>query len=1078
MRLRANRSADVASDRYNIAGIPFVKRACIGALLLMSIVALTGLSGCSRSFWRRNAEDNAYDVLGEKITDPRWESPRLDITPDARSRFYDPTDPDHPPLPPDDPSAHQYMHWMAGVPWAKRRDKPWAGGVFWPPFARTKGFRGWKGWHKFGEQFSVENPQWLEPFEMAPDQLEAAREENPEYKPKLENLTLPQAVELSLIHSRDFQTQLENLFLTSLQLTFERFRFKVRYLNFGGTRPTSVLTGESIPKTEDSLTWTNRLGVSQLMPWGAQWAVELSNNTLWLFSSDQTGSASSLSYALVQPILQGAGRKVVLENLTQGERNVLYAVRNFARFRQGFFTTVVSGQGGSTVPGNTGGVSASAGGGTGYLQLLSQRQSIKNRELNIRLIESQSDRLQVLAAQESEIPYGSVKLPAGIKFPEVLGDRVRYSPVSGQLQWMDPVDITDEDEAVLLKFAETDYFTSEMEKFVRSQIDDRLGGEPKRPEKLMLKENPSEEERNKYETEVRRRQTEYEEKLKAYREEFQSRLERQLPEAIQDYLDAVTDLVDNIRNVTTPLQVTQLQSQLVSARASLLSQELTYRQAVDSFKFDQLGLPTDLILSIDESMLQPFELIDDRLLNLQSEAELLTKTRTGLDAGNPDIAQALSESLQRLIGLRDDVRNIGIEMLEEDIRRFNANLPARLDSLENQLDKDRITTNYESDHRLFTRIKDDLVTSVDRPIELLLEESRALNDVPPKPNQEPEIHLKNLRRIISDLQTAQEDLLSIVQGLTVIQVNLRVELIHLNPFNMTMTEATNMGLENRLDLMNSRATVMDLRRKIEVSGNSLLGILNLRFEGDVNTRGLLQNTQPLEFIGSESSYRAGINFTAPLDQVTQRNAYRTALIAYQRARRDYMLAEDTVKFEIRNAWRQVTTGRETFEYQRQSVRIAARQFDQTVETTTKNPDTGSTANSGLNLIQALNGVLNAQNGLISNWVTYETNRLNIHRDMGIMQIDETGLWLDEYYQQLRTDSFPPTPNPPDGEMLPPPAPSTDESETPDETNSEIAPPAAQDDIPRLAPFGDLNEDPGISPDIPEPALRQRAARED
>ncbi|MCA9095784.1 MAG: hypothetical protein KDA68_20030, partial [Planctomycetaceae bacterium] len=715
----------------------------------------------------------------------------------------------------------QYMHWMGGVPWAKRRDKPWAGGVFLPPFARTKGFRGWKGWHKYGEEFSVENPQWLAPFELAPDQLEAAKEQDPEYKPKLENLTLAEAVELSLIHSRDFQTQLENLFLTSLQLTFERFRFKVRYLNIGGTRPTSVLTGESIPDTEDSLSWTNRIGVSQLMPWGAQWAVELSNNTLWLFSSDQTGSASSLSYALVQPVLQGAGRKVVLENLTQGERNLLYGVRNFARFRQGFFTTIVAGQGGSTVPGNTGGVSASAGGGQGYLQLLQQRQSIKNRELNIRMIESQSDRLQVLAAQKSDRPYGSVRLPADIKLPEALGDSVQYSAASGQIQWMDPVNISDRDEQILLNFAESDYFKSEIEKFVRARIDDRLGGIPKRPpiQKPILPDNPTENQRNTYETELEKydtRMAEFEERLKAYHEEFESRLAVQLPEAIQDYLDAVADMVDNIRNVTTPLQVTQLQTQLVNARSGLLSQQLTYRQSLDSFKFDQLGLPTDVILSIDESMLQPFELIDNRLLELQSQAEFLTKSRQGLDEKNPQVVSALSDALKLLTELRDRVRTDGIEMLQRDFQRFENNLPVRLDSLDHQEDRDRINTNYENDHRLFTRINDDLVTNVDRPIDTVAEELQTIDRVPPSPDQEPEIHLKKIRKLISDVQSAQEDLLTIVQGLTVIQVNLRVELINLNRFDMSMTESTNMGLENRLDLMNSRATVMDLRRKIEV----------------------------------------------------------------------------------------------------------------------------------------------------------------------------------------------------------------------------------------------------------------------
>lgn len=112
----------------------------------------------------------------------------------------------------------------------------------------------------------------------------------------------------------------------------------------------------------------------------------------------------------------------------------------------------------------------------------------------------------------------------------------------------------------------------------------------------------------------------YESDLKAY-EDFYRDVEKKLAaqqlEAIEDYRSAVGDLIDNVRNVTMPLQVTQLQSQLVSAQSSLLTQRLSYQNNIDTFKFDQLGLPTDMILSIDESMLKPFELIDEQLLQLR-----------------------------------------------------------------------------------------------------------------------------------------------------------------------------------------------------------------------------------------------------------------------------------------------------------------------------------------------------------------------------------------------------------------------------------------------------------------------------
>lgn len=83
-----------------------------GALLVVAGAAVVLLPGCSRQFWRKQAERDTYNAIGEKLNDPRWELPRVDLTPDQRSRFYDPYDPDKEPLPPDDPSAYLYASVM------------------------------------------------------------------------------------------------------------------------------------------------------------------------------------------------------------------------------------------------------------------------------------------------------------------------------------------------------------------------------------------------------------------------------------------------------------------------------------------------------------------------------------------------------------------------------------------------------------------------------------------------------------------------------------------------------------------------------------------------------------------------------------------------------------------------------------------------------------------------------------------------------------------------------------------------------------------------------------------------------
>ena len=122
-----------------------------------------------------------------------------------------------------------------------------------------------------------------------------------------------------------------------------------------------------------------------------------------------------------------------------------------------------------------------------------------------------------------------------------------------------------------------------------------------------------------------------------------------------------------------------------------------------------------------------------------------------------------------------------------------------------------------------------------------------------------------------------------------------------------------------------------------------------------------------------------------------------------------MRQEDLAKFEVRTHWRQLNVTRTNFEVSRKNLRQAAFQLD-TVVTNAEDPNrsqvgragmTASTGNNGLNLLNALNSVLQAQNTLIQLWVDHERSRVNIYRDMDTMQIDETGLWLDPVYQDLR-----------------------------------------------------------------------------
>ena len=71
---------------------------------------MLAFSGCTRTMYRRQADREANYLVREKSVGTPWQVPEYyTIQPDPRSRFFDPTDPDFPTLPPAGPHLYQYQ---------------------------------------------------------------------------------------------------------------------------------------------------------------------------------------------------------------------------------------------------------------------------------------------------------------------------------------------------------------------------------------------------------------------------------------------------------------------------------------------------------------------------------------------------------------------------------------------------------------------------------------------------------------------------------------------------------------------------------------------------------------------------------------------------------------------------------------------------------------------------------------------------------------------------------------------------------------------------------------------------------
>jgi hypothetical protein len=313
--------------------------------------------------------------------------------------MYDADDPDCPPMPPDDPTSHELMICVdckKGAPcWRHAPTTPY-----------------------------VDNPEWED------------------YLPRDAEghvvLDLAGAVELARLQSPEYQQQLETLYLSSLDVTFERFRFDTQF--FGGSsifytsdgRNRSGFGGSSSELNFSPIAPDNRLRAEKLTTTGGELVVGLANSLVWQFSGPNGFRPStSIDFAFIQPILRAGGRIRVMERLTISERALLANVRQMERYRRGFYLGVVTGRdlgqnglnrrggffGGSGLEGfsgvggggfgQVGGFGRGGGGGVfgfaggagaqqagGYLGLLQRAQVIRNQYANIASLGDSVEQLQ------------------------------------------------------------------------------------------------------------------------------------------------------------------------------------------------------------------------------------------------------------------------------------------------------------------------------------------------------------------------------------------------------------------------------------------------------------------------------------------------------------------------------------------------------------------------------------------------------------------------------------------------------------------------------------------------------------
>ncbi len=362
--------------------------------LALALLAAS-IAGCTRAYYRKSADREVNRLISDKADDPRWALTLPSVQAPEDSRLFDPGDPDHPPMPPDDPASHELME-------------------------RVDGKRGPSSWRSSTDGGPVVSDAWLAAL--------------PRDKAGNVMLNLRSAVQIALKNSRDFQTEREDIYLSALDVTFERFRFDAQFsLGSTGTYTTkgSIQAGKTAPRqasvvTDGSVRW--------LSAGGGELLAGLANTLVWEFNGSAVHSSSSLlNFSLIQPLLRLGGRARVLESLTQSERSLLANVRQMEQFQHGYYIRITAGRNAGEGPSRSGSVGATGLGliagtpsGTigapradGLMGLLEEQQRITNLEGNVARLRESLDQL--------EAAFDAGRIPSRLQV-----DQARQALYSGQ----------------------------------------------------------------------------------------------------------------------------------------------------------------------------------------------------------------------------------------------------------------------------------------------------------------------------------------------------------------------------------------------------------------------------------------------------------------------------------------------------------------------------------------------------------------------------------------------------------------------------------------------------------------------
>ena len=717
----------------------------------------------------------------------------------------------------------------------------------------------------------------------------------------VQRLNLENLMELATINSREYQTRKEILFRAALAVTRQRYRYELNPTQFGNGSAANYRHLRNNGTTVNTLGIPTGFGVQQTLASGGEFLARFANSVVLTFNGPSgfaTDVSSNIIFDFQQTLFQ---RDVRFETLTQSERDVVYAARDYLRFRKQLFRDI-SNQ---------------------YYNLLLNYRGIE--------INAQDYFTNLRGFVQSQAEYRTAE-----KIPRVQVDQFEQNVLRSRSNLI------------------ANCFTLESS---LDQLKFRLGLPPELPIFLDLTELGSISLRDEFSV---ARQMITRTKLELVNARSSPVLDTA---SLSNAAEVLAERMMNILRIQERIQRFERNESGNSSQPSDSTAETNdpIRQAIRQLEEHQR------LLQLLGARLQVDFLRAD--LDLQMRADVpVPPLRVLIRAIDYCVAelQVVDMAFEYVAGNRNSVK-------PDELRDRREALNARLAELIAFLDN--VSSKIASDTKLdaaaeFAKIPDRMKESVElvKAMEKLAQD--ATRDILPVENRAVELKI----------QSTVDETIEFSDGLLLNGPDGWEEI------KLENNEAMLTALVQRLDLMNQRGDLADAWRQIKLAGDDLRSIVDLQATQVLRTKP--GNDKPFDFSFDNSETRLSAALDTPLNRRLQRNNFRIALINYNVGLRNLMAAEDTIKLDVREDLRQLQLDRNQYTI---AVASAALAYERVISTRLR-LQLGIQNVAARDFLESQQAYTASLLSIARTHVNYISDRLELFFDLEAFNVDQLGNW--------------------------------------------------------------------------------------